>query len=151
MDINLHVTADENGELVLAFEGSDVNDEEDYEDVDAEICSPEETAYGIEIISTMYNGTDVSGQCVEISAGEYVRSIEINYQLTDSDMDGVGDIFDMFPFDANETIDTDMDGVGDNADAFPDDPAEKDDSDGDGYGDNADVFPVDSSEWLDSD
>jgi hypothetical protein len=63
----------------------------------------------------------------------------------DSDLDGVGDNFDLFPFDGSEIIDTDSDGVGDNSDAFPLDDSETLDSDSDGVGDNADLYPFDSS------
>jgi len=69
----------------------------------------------------------------------------------DSDEDGVADINDAFPFDANESVDSDNDGVGDNADEFPNDANETADSDGDGVGDNADQFPSDSNETSDSD
>ena len=69
----------------------------------------------------------------------------------DSDMDGVPDSLDAFPFDSTEWADTDNDGVGDNADAFPNDPAENADADGDGVGDNADAFPNDPAETTDSD
>ena len=69
----------------------------------------------------------------------------------DSDMDGVPDSLDAFPFDSTEWADTDNDGVGDNADAFPNDASEIVDSDGDGVGDNADAFPNDPSESADAD
>ncbi|MDA7909800.1 leucine-rich repeat protein [Akkermansiaceae bacterium] len=69
----------------------------------------------------------------------------------DTDGDGIGDISDAFPNDANETVDTDGDGVGDNSDAFPNDPIETVDSDGDGVGDNTDAFPDDANETKDTD
>jgi len=72
-------------------------------------------------------------------------------QYLDSDGDGVADLSDMFPNDANESIDSDGDGVGDNADAFPNNPDETMDSDGDGVGDNTDELPFDSNETVDSD
>lgn len=57
----------------------------------------------------------------------------------DFDGDGVGDVDDAFPNDADETADTDGDGVGDNADAFPADANEWVDTDSDGTGNNADA------------
>lgn len=71
--------------------------------------------------------------------------------VKDTDGDGVPDVEDVFPRDANESKDTDGDGIGDNADAFPDDATETKDSDEDGVGDNTDVFPNDPSETKDSD
>ncbi|MDA7502565.1 leucine-rich repeat protein [Akkermansiaceae bacterium] len=59
----------------------------------------------------------------------------------DTDGDGVVDVSDAFPNDANETLDTDGDGVGDNGDTFPNDANESVDTDGDGVGDNGDNFP----------
>jgi parallel beta-helix repeat protein len=71
------------------------------------------------------------------------------------------------PYDAgsvNITLDSDLDGVRDRDDAFPFDPFEWDDFDGDGIGDNSDYdwdndghpnyeddFPWDRNEWIDSD
>ena len=121
------------------------------EDVNSEICAPVNIAYGLDIISTTYNGTDITGNCVEVLAGEYVRSIEVKYELTDMDGDGVADIFDMFPDLPEESFDTDMDGIGDNSDAFPFDANETVDSDGDGVGDNTDAFPDDATESVDTD
>ena len=72
-------------------------------------------------------------------------------EQNDADSDGVGDNSDAFPLNAMEQYDTDSDGVGDNADAFPDDANESVDSDGDGVGDNADVFPNDANESVDTD
>ncbi|MDA7538804.1 leucine-rich repeat protein [Akkermansiaceae bacterium] len=72
-------------------------------------------------------------------------------ETKDSDGDGVGDNSDAFPNDANEAIDTDSDGVGDNSDAFPDDSNETKDSDGDGVGDNSDALPNDATETIDTD
>ena len=72
-------------------------------------------------------------------------------ETMDADMDGVGDNADTFPNDANETMDADMDGVGDNADAFPNDANETMDADMDGVGDNADAFPNDANETMDTD
>jgi len=51
----------------------------------------------------------------------------------DDDNDGVADIDDAFPFDADETLDTDGDGIGNNADT---------DDDGDGIPDEEDDFPL---------
>ena len=82
----------------------------------------------------------------------------------DDDNDGVIDVNDAFPKDANETVDTDLDGVGnntdtdddgdgsyDNEDAFPLDFSETVDSDSDGVGDNSDAFPNNSLYKADSD
>ena len=57
----------------------------------------------------------------------------------DTDLDGVEDAKDAFPFDPGETRDSDSDGVGDNADVFANDPTETVDTDNDGIGDNADT------------
>ena len=51
---------------------------------------------------------------------------------SDSDLDGVHDDFDLFPFDAAEIADFDGDSVGNNEDA---------DDDNDGVADSEDVFP----------
>jgi gliding motility-associated-like protein len=95
----------------------------------------------------------------------------------DDDGDGVLDVNDAFPLDANETVDTDGDGTGNNADtdddndgvldvndAFPLDANETVDTDGDGTGNNADTdddgdgvfdvndaFPLDATETVDTD
>ena len=50
----------------------------------------------------------------------------------DDDNDGINDIFDPFPLNANEWEDTDGDGVGDNADM---------DDDNDGFIDILDTYP----------
>jgi hypothetical protein len=69
----------------------------------------------------------------------------------DTDGDGVVDVSDAFPNDANETVDTDGDGVGDNSDDLPNDATETVDTDGDGVGDNSDAFPTDATETVDTD
>ncbi|PWQ94300.1 DUF1566 domain-containing protein [Leucothrix arctica] len=61
---------------------------------------------------------------------------------TDDDNDGVPDIADAFPLNADETIDTDNDGIGNNADT---------DDDQDGVLDTADAFPLDETESVDTD
>ncbi len=62
---------------------------------------------------------------------------------TDDDNDGVLDVNDAFPLDANETVDTDGDGDGNNADS---------DDDGDGVTDKLDYYPLISlGELVDSD
>ena len=75
----------------------------------------------------------------------------ISNPYTDSDGDGIVDVNDDFPNDANETTDSDGDGVGDNADLFPNDPNETNDDDGDGVGNNTDAFPQDGNETHDDD
>ena len=100
---------------------------------------------------------------------------------SDEDNDGVDDVDDAFPYDANEWSDLDEDGIGDNADTDADgdgvpaeddlddlDPSvgaepepdmdqdgipddQDDDIDGDGVLNDADLFPMDSSEWADLD
>jgi parallel beta-helix repeat protein len=90
---------------------------------------------------------------------------------SDTDGDGIYDIWDPFPEDPTQWQDTDGDGFGDNGtgnnpDAFPDDPAASKDSDSDGYPDSwnsgmskadsttgleKDAFPDDPDEWKDSD
>ena len=87
-----------------------------------------------------------------------------NRQDSDDDNDGVADVDDAFPLNANESIDADGDGVGDNSDEdddndgvpdvedmFTTDPNETRDADGDGVGDNSDAFPNDFDEWEDQD
>ena len=80
-----------------------------------------------------------------------IREIELIVPVADADGDGVPDVDDAFPNDANESVDTDGDGVGDNGDAFPNDANESVDTDGDGVGDNGDAFPADPNETADSD
>ena len=82
--------------------------------------------------------------------------VSIDNATLDSDLDGVADVYDMFPEDPLDWIDSDGDGVGDNSDKLPDDPSQWQDEDGDGYGDNPsgsspDAFPLDPTQWLDSD
>ncbi len=72
-------------------------------------------------------------------------------EWSDTDGDGVGDNADDFPNDGTESKDSDMDGVGDNSDQFPTNASESVDSDGDGIGDNADIFPDNSDQWYDQD
>jgi beta-glucanase (GH16 family) len=64
------------------------------------------------------------------------------FNVADSDYDGVNDDLDAFPNNPDETIDSDNDGIGNNADT---------DDDGDGVSDTQDAFPLDSSESLDTD
>ncbi|MFT6986220.1 MAG: hypothetical protein ACJAT7_002043 [Psychromonas sp.] len=97
--------------------------------------------------------------------------------LFDSDDDGVPDVDDVFPNNANESFDADNDGLGDNEDpdadndgvvdeedALPRDATESLDTDLDGIGNNGDtdddndgvsdsedVFPLDGAEWSDFD
>ena len=90
-----------------------------------------------------------------VPADEYGQSKEYGVlsiiSFSDSDGDGVIDIEDAFPNDANETHDDDDDGVGNNSDAFPNDANETIDSDGDGVGDNNDADPQDPSVRYTSD
>jgi transglutaminase-like putative cysteine protease len=67
----------------------------------------------------------------------------LNFNLKDSDKDGIPDENDAFPNDPNEWDDSDNDGYGDNSDAFPFDTNEWNDSDGDSIGDNSDRYPFD--------
>jgi len=60
----------------------------------------------------------------------------------DDDNDGVRDLFDDFPLNANEIVDTDGDGIGDNQDR---------DDDNDSILDVDDKFPLDGGESLDLD
>lgn len=112
------------------------------------------------------------------STGTIVPDVDMNSSQqvaitfhSDTDGDGVYDIFDPFPDDPSQWDDTDDDGFGDNAtgsnpDAFPEDPAASKDTDGDGYPDSwntgmskadsttgleKDAFPDDPDEWKDSD
>ncbi|AJQ92857.1 thrombospondin type 3 repeat-containing protein [Gynuella sunshinyii] len=115
---------------------------------------------------TLYSGwadyryTDASGHEVVIwdfGNANQLPGININgIVYRDSDLDGVLDHNDAFPYDVAESVDHDGDGIGDNADtdddndgvedaldALPLDPAETSDSDHDGIGDNADFYPYD--------
>ena len=64
------------------------------------------------------------------------------FNVADSDSDGVSDNFDAFPNDPLESVDTDNDGIGNNADT---------DDDADGVADINDAFPLDNTESLDTD
>ncbi|MGF1778329.1 LamG-like jellyroll fold domain-containing protein [Vibrio nomapromontoriensis] len=64
------------------------------------------------------------------------------FDLKDSDGDGVFDVVDDFPLDPNEWLDTDRDGVGNNADL---------DDDNDGIADDLDAFPFDVAASVDTD
>ena len=132
---------------------------------------------GVAVLTTASSAEDIAGivtnttalaeQLVtgEITTETYTTSSDVDAQASasgglndavaqlrvDTDGDGVFDINDAFPNDANETSDTDGDGIGDNADAFPSDATETIDSDGDGVGDNADAFPSLANETTDTD
>ena len=84
--------------------------------------------------STVAIGSDCNGDC----SGR----VSIYGIIQDSDEDGIGDTFDAFPLDPNETLDTDHDGSGNNADI---------DDDGDGVDDTSDAFPLDAAETGDGD
>ena len=144
-----NVTVDDNGELVIYYEGDDEDDEP--EEFDGSICGSAGEFSGLLPVSWSYNGSVVESDCVTFEAGDRIGSIEIIFGLPDSDGDGYNDLDDRFPDDPEEWADTDDDGYGDNHDMFPDDPTEHWDSDGDGYGDNGDQYPWDASEWADSD
>ncbi|KGJ92175.1 leucine-rich repeat domain-containing protein [Thalassotalea sp. ND16A] len=60
----------------------------------------------------------------------------------DDDNDGVADVDDVFPLDANESKDLDMDGIGDNSDS---------DIDGDNVANADDLFPYDGFASIDTD
>ncbi|WP_117234944.1 hypothetical protein [Vibrio maerlii] len=66
--------------------------------------------------------------------------------IEDRDGDGVKDIDDEYPDNADEWVDADNDGLGDNkADPHPND------TDNDGYNNDIDQFPTNSDEWADND
>jgi len=81
----------------------------------------------------------------------------------DSDLDGIGDLTDLFLNDATQWSDQDSDGYGDNAGGTTPDgcPSVNGNSttdlfgcldrDGDGYSDTGDSFPLESSQWADKD
>ena len=71
-------------------------------------------------------------KCAASSGGSGGSSADIT---TDTDGDGVPDIYDIFPDDSSRTIDTDMDGYANEYD---------DDDDGDGYLDVDDCAPLDA-------
>jgi len=108
------------------------------------------------IFTSMYTSNIVIELRTTTPDGETISYIfpdagEIYLRSFDSDGDGVGDLYDVFPNDSSESIDSDSDGIGDNSDVFPFDKNESLDSDGDGVGDNSDVFPFDINESMDSD
>ncbi len=76
------------------------------------------------------------------NGGTAGRTFVLAVTQLDTDSDGVPDINDAFPTNANETLDTDGDGTGNNADT---------DDDGDGVPDNQDAFPLNSAETTDTD
>ena len=180
--------ADTDGNYALSYAGED-DDEGDGDDEGGDDVFPFETilcaytqADGYHLVYAEINGTVISeitgtdlylSHCWTLVPGEETSPFTVTWGQIDSDGDGVGDLDDAFPDDADETTDTDADGVGDNSDAFPNDPdeysdmdddgvgdnsdefpydpTESADSDGDGWGDNSDAFPDDASEWVDTD
>jgi beta-glucanase (GH16 family) len=96
-----------------------------------------------EITSDSFNSATMELDYIRVyhhQTDELLWSDEFN--VADSDSDGVTDDFDAFPNDPSETIDTDKDGIGNNADT---------DDDGDGAADSNDAFPLDNTESLDTD
>lgn len=76
---------------------------------------------------------------------EYVLQTEISDSyFSDSDGDGVCNIEDCAPYNANENIDSDGDGTCDGLDCAPNDPNYFEDFDGDGYCDHEDCQPYNS-------
>jgi len=59
----------------------------------------------------------------------------------DKDGDGYSNQVDAFPENSGEWQDSDMDGIGDNSDEYPFD------RDNDGYNDTVDAFPMDPTKW----
>ncbi|MGF1779779.1 LamG-like jellyroll fold domain-containing protein, partial [Vibrio nomapromontoriensis] len=72
----------------------------------------------------------------------YYLSVVDNFDLKDSDNDGVFDVVDAFPNDPTESLDTDRDTVGNSEDT---------DDDNDGVLDIDDAFPVDIAASVDAD
>jgi hypothetical protein len=158
--------ADAAGNHALSYAGEDATGG-DGDDEGGDELFPFETtmcaytqADGYHLVYAEINGTVVSeitgaelylSHCWTLAPWEEVTSFTVTWGQIDSDGDGVGDLDDAFPNDANETADTDGDGVGNNADRFPDDPNEYSDMDDDGVGDNSDEFPYDPTESVDSD
>jgi uncharacterized delta-60 repeat protein len=107
----------------------------------------------------------VAGYSVAMPTGREFLLVRFESDWTDTDLDGIQDLYDAFPLDASEWLDTDGDGNGNNADpdddndgvpdaqdAFPLDASESDDSDGDGVGDNSDnCVYVANPDQLDTD
>lgn len=95
---------------------------------------------------------DVGPSVRETTIYPYVISVPTNVRvqnpdpiiisLTDTDNDGVGDAYDAFPENPDESSDFDSDGTGDKADL---------DDDNDGYLDSEDDLPLDAGEHLDTD
>ena len=84
------------------------------------------------------------------------NSTSDRYGCIDTDGDGISDLNDGFPNDANRWLDTDGDGYEDGDDKFPLDQTQWNDTDEDGYGDNrygsnGDPFPNDPTQFRDID
>ena len=129
------------------------------------------------IVASEVTQTGAAVSASGISSGDVQVALRAVSIVTDFDGDGVPDMTDAFPEDAEEVADTDGDGIGDNADAdadgdgtdniddaFPLNPEEVADTDGDGQGNNADTdddndgildaddrFPLDNTETADAD
>ena len=152
-DLQYNATVNDEGQMIFHYPGDIVvwGEDTDSLDFDGSLCGGAHDGAGLLVASWSYNGTEMTGNCVEVMAGDYIEEIQIVFGYPDSDGDGYNDFEDRFPDDPEEWSDLDDDGVGDNHDAFPNDPTETWDADGDGVGDNGDAFPWDASESADSD
>ena len=152
-DLHYNVTVNDEGQMIFHYPGDIVvwGEDTDSLDFDGSLCGGAHDGAGLVVASWSYNGTEMTGNCVEVMAGDYIEEIQIVFGYPDSDGDGYNDFEDRFPDDPEEWSDLDDDGVGDNHDEFPNDPTESNDADGDGVGDNGDAFPWDASESADSD
>ena len=116
--------------------------------------------YNIDTGYSQNTSTELAGDCVSDSDLDGVPDTidAFPYDSTewyDSDGDGYGDNSDAFPWDSEEWLDTDNDGIGNNADTDDDNDGVSDsadnDNDGDGVPDDEDAFPDDADESVDSD
>lgn len=101
--------------------------------------------------------------CTSQYNGTYLTNEGWGTVWYDSDLDGFGDLTDLFPNDSTQWVDQDNDGYGDNAGGTTPDgcPSVNGNSsidlygcldrDGDGYSDTGDSFPLESSQWADKD
>ena len=101
--------------------------------------------------------------CLDESNYTYVQNGRVHTVWYDTDLDGVNDVEDVFPYDSSQHADTDGDGFGDNPfgtspDGCPTiygnstlDELGCKDRDGDGYSDGGDAFPRSPESWSDVD
>ncbi|WP_198555634.1 cadherin domain-containing protein [Colwellia sp. 75C3] len=135
------VTIDLNG--TYTEQGYSVSDNVDGDLSGAVVVSGSENNTAVGTYTLTYNVSDIAGN----SAAAVTRNVTVqNFNLIDTDGDGVPDVSDAFPDDATETVDTDGDGNGDNADLDDDNDGIADELDGDPLNDEiGDITPPEFS------